>query len=177
MNKVQTLIEDIFTARSQYLASISAVTEEQAHWKPDAETWNMCEITEHLFWAEQGALYGMWKTLYAIREGSVKRETESIHKDFPIEHIIEKTWQVKEKVPPVAAPKLGGTLAFWKSSLQHLHNVLVDFGQDLQDDELRLQAHPHPISGVMDFQQRLEFLRFHIDRHRLQVLELLHTMP
>ena len=30
---------------------------------------------------------------------------------------------------------------------------------------LRVIAHAHPISGELDFHQRLEFLRYHIDRH------------
>ena len=33
---------------------------------------------------------------------------------------------------------------------------------------LRVIAHEHPISGELDFHQRLEFLRFHIERHHLQ---------
>ena len=47
---------------------------------------------------------------------------------------------------------------------------------DLKENELRLQAHPHPISGPMDFHQRLEFLRFHINRHKDQVSSLLNEM-
>lgn len=177
MNKVQEFIQIVYKSRNEYLEVIAALTEEQAHWKPDAETWNICEITEHLFWAEQGALYGMWKTLLAIREGTMERQTDSVHKDLPIESIIEQTWQAKEQVPPVAAPRLGGTLRFWRSSLKNLQFILEDFGNDLKDDELRLQAHPHPISGAMDFQQRIEFLRFHIDRHKLQVLDVLNKLP
>jgi hypothetical protein len=76
----------------------------------------------------------------------------------------------------VAAPRLGGPLAFWKESLHSLQAVLEAFGQDLREDELRLQAHPHPISGAFDFQQRIELLRFHIERHQEQVSQLLATI-
>ncbi|WP_332913109.1 hypothetical protein [Algoriphagus boritolerans] len=57
-----------------------------------------------------------------------------------------------------------------------MQNVLEAFAQDLQENELRLQAQHHPISGALDFHQRLEFLRFHIDRHRGQVSQLISTM-
>jgi hypothetical protein len=67
-------------------------------------------------------------------------------------------------------------LSFWKASLNSLQPVLEAFGSDLQEIELRLQAHPHPISGPLDFHQRLEFLRFHINRHHNQVLLLLAEM-
>jgi hypothetical protein len=175
MNTGQKLIQDVSAARTRYLDQIAQVTEEQSRWKPDPEVWNITEITEHLFWAEQGGIFGMWKTLHAIRDGSLVRTYASIHKDLPIEKVIELTWQPKEKVPAVAAPRLGGPLTFWRTSLHSLQAVLEAFGQDLREEELRLQAHPHPISGPLDFQQRIEFLRFHIDRHREQVSQLITT--
>ncbi len=176
MNTIQKLIQDVSTTRTLYLDKIANVTEVQAGWKPDPQVWNIIEITEHLFWAEQGGVFGMWKTLYAIRDGNMVRTYESIHKDLPIEQVIKRTWQPKEKVPAVAAPRLGGPLSFWKPSLNSLQEILGAFGQDLKEDELRLQAHPHPISGALDFQQRVEFLRFHINRHQEQVSQLLKTM-
>lgn len=93
-----------------------------------------------------------------------------------IEQIIDLTWQPKEVVPEIAAPRLGGPLSFWTASFNSLQRVLDSFGQDLQEDELRMQAQPHPISGALDFHQRLEFLRFHIDRHREQVAQILELL-
>jgi hypothetical protein len=176
MNSVKNLINDVASARKSYLLQLEKITEQQAQWKPAPESWNMMEITEHLFWAEQGGILGMWKTLHAIREGKMECTYESNHKEMPIEKIIELTWQTKEKVPAVAAPRLGGTIFFWRESLKSLQNILEAFGNDIRDDELRILAHPHPISGAMDFQQRLEFLRFHIDRHRDQVHRLVAEM-
>lgn len=173
MNILQKLIQDVWIARTLYLDKIADVSEVQSKWKPDPETWNIIEITEHLFWAEQGAIVGMWKTLHAIRDGNMIRTYASIHKDMSIEKIIDITWQPKEKVPAVAAPRLGGPLPFWKLSLHSMQDALGAFSQDLKEDELRLQAHPHPISGALDFQQRLEFLRFHINRHNEQASQLL----
>ena len=176
MKTVQKLIQDVSIARTFFLDNITNVSEVMARFKPDPEVWNIIEITEHLFWAEQGAIVGMWKTLHALRECSMERNYESVHKNMPIEQVIDMTWQPKEKVPSVAAPRLGGPLCFWKVSLYSLQEVLNTFGQDLKEDELRLQAHPHPISGALDFQQRIEFLQFHINRHKDQVSQLLKTM-
>jgi hypothetical protein len=176
MNTVQKLIQEVAIARTSYLDNIACVTEIQARWKPEPDVWNIIEITEHLFWAEQGGIFGMWKTLHAIRDDNMVRTYESIHKDMSIEQVIDLTWQPKEKVPAVAAPRLGGPLTFWRPSLDSLQEVLAAFGKDLKEDELRLQAHPHPISGALDFQQRIEFLRFHINRHREQASHLLTMM-
>lgn len=169
MSQVTQLIADVVRARADYEALLGNVPEAKAQIKPDPSAWSIVDITEHLYWAEHGGIAGMWKTLQAIRAGTVPRTFESVHKCMPVEKIIEQTWQPKEQVPAVAAPRMGGTLAFWQSALHSLKSVLEAFGRDLQDDELRLQAHPHPISGPMDFQQRLEFLKFHINRHGAQV--------
>jgi len=176
MSQVKRLIDEVASARNRYLDQLGIITEQKAQWKPVPEVWNMMEITEHLFWAEQGGILGMWKTLHAIRDGKMERTYDSNHKDMPIEKIIELTWREKELVPAVAAPRMGGTIFFWRESLKSLQSILEAFGRDIRDDELRLLAHPHPISGAMDFQQRLEFLRFHIDRHRDQVTALFAEM-
>jgi hypothetical protein len=173
MDTNQKLIQDVARARTSYLENIAKLSEAQARWKPDPTAWNVLEITEHLFWAEQGGLLGMWKSLLGIRDGTLVRTFESNHQEMSIEQVIALTWEPKEIVPAIAAPRLGGSFAFWKSSLHSLQEVLAEFGQDLQEDELRLQAQHHPISGALDFHQRFEFLRFHIDRHREQVAQLL----
>jgi hypothetical protein len=176
MNNLETLILDVSITRKRYIDQIEHCTAEEAQWKPTSEVWNMIEITEHLFWAEQGGILGMWKSIDEIREGKMEKKYESIHQGMPIEQIINLTWQLKEKVPTVAAPRLGGPLSFWCTSLKSLQGILETFGCYLKNDELRLQTHPHPISGPLDFQQRFEFLSFHINRHREQVFKLINEM-
>ena len=163
------LLQQVALARQQYIASVADINEQQAQWKPSPDSWNAVEITEHLFWAEQGGILGMWKTLLGIRAGTVSYEGTSSNDGLPIDEIIRLTWKEKEIVPPVAAPRMGGPLGFWASALAGLQSSLDAFGELLTDEELSMKAHPHPISGPMTFGQRLAFLRFHIDRHRGQV--------
>jgi hypothetical protein len=176
MSQVKKLIAEVADARNNYLNRLEPITEQNAQWKPAPDIWNVIEITEHLFWAEQGGILGMWKTLHAIRDGKMERKYDSTHKEMSIEKIIELTWQPKEQVPAVAAPRMGGTISFWRESLKSLQSILEAFGNDIKDDELRVLAHPHPISGAMDFQQRFEFLRFHINRHDEQAYRLITEM-
>lgn len=174
MSKVKALIEAVGDSRQRYLKAISQIPEKQAQAKTNADVWNAVEITEHLFWAEQGSLFGMWKVLDALKNGDDSiQKANAPFQGLEIEAIIAQTWQEKELVPAVAAPRLGGTLAFWSASLNSLQSVLETLGNELSDSDLHLLAHPHPISGVLDFQQRLEFLRFHIDRHNEQVKQLI----
>lgn len=168
--EVKKLIEAIAIARKNYLEIANTFNQNQAEWKPSPEVWNAVEITEHLFWAEQGGIFGMWKTIQAHKEGKPGWEGDAVHAGLEIEEIIAKTWKEKEIVPAVAAPRLGGTLAFWTASLHSLQGVLEEFADELSDDALEIMAHPHPISGAMNIRQRLEFIRFHIERHRGQLV-------
>ncbi len=176
MNSIQKLIQDVSKARSIYIGQLANVSEAQSKWKPSPEVWNITEITEHLFWAEQAGISGMWKSLQSIRTGESLRTYDFDHKNKSIEQIIDATWQPKEKVPEVAAPRLGGPLSFWVTSFVSLQTLLEAFGNELLEEELRLKAQPHPISGDLDFHQRFEFLRFHIDRHSEQAASLLNKM-
>ena len=176
MTNIEQLINRVSEERKLYIAQLNQITETAAQWKASKENWNLIEITEHLFWAEQGGIWGMWKTLDAIRAGKMERVSASVHEAMPIEKIIELTWKEKETVPPSAAPRMGGTLAFWTASLNSLQPILDSFGNYLHEDELRIQSQPHPISGALDFQQRLEFLAFHIARHKEQCSNLIEQM-
>jgi DinB superfamily len=172
MSKIQNLIKEVNFARQSYLGKVNQLTEQQAQWKPSPEVWNVVEITEHLFWAEQGGILSIWKALQASREGRSIWEGERIHAGKTMESIIAETWKEKEIVPLVAAPRLGGPIAYWKAMLQSLVDILQDLETELSDEDLSIMTPPHPISGPFDIQQRLEFLAFHIYRHLRQVTAL-----
>jgi hypothetical protein len=173
MRSAQELILDVKSARGAYIAQITGIAGAAAEWKSSPKSWNVTEVTEHLFWAEFNGLSGMWAALEDLRSGRMTRTYESPHRDMSVEEVIERTWQPKEKAPEGAGPHRGGSLAFWRQSLHGLQGVLDAFGAELKPDELRLQAFPHPISGALDFHQRLEFLRFHLQRHHQQVARIL----
>ena len=56
-------------ASEKYILNIKHLTQEKATHKIAEDVWNVVEITEYLFWAEQGGIFGVRKTLHAIREG------------------------------------------------------------------------------------------------------------
>ena len=177
MAVLASLLTEVAEARVRYVAAVQNLSEAQANWRPSPDAWNAVQITEHLFWAEQGGILGMWKLLQAQRKGQPGWSDKLVHRGLTIEEIVARTWQLKELVPAVAAPRLGGPLAFWTLSLESLQPLLQEFVNDFADDDPESLIHPHPISGPLDVRQRLEFLRFHIDRHREQVNALKGAMP
>ena len=168
MSKVKSLVNSVEISRKSYIQTIGQLSKEITNHKPDESSWNIVEITEHLYWAEFLGIAVMAKVLNEILVGKREIKYESKNKGLKIEIVVELTWNRKEQVPDIAAPRVGGSISFWINSFISLKDILKEFTHNLTDDMLRVIAHAHPISGELDFQQRLEFLRFHIDRHHLQ---------
>ena len=172
MDIVQRLIEEIEQAREVFLASIRTLSPEFSIFKPEPEIWSVLEITEHIARAEQSGVMGMWKALDGFRKNEPVWIGEMIHQGLSIEEVVKKTWQAKEKVPEIAAPRWGGSLDYWIATLRSQKYVLLDLGQALTGINLEEVIYPHPISVPLNLRQRLEFLRFHLDRHRDQIERL-----
>ena len=168
MSKVKSLVNSVENSRKSYIQTIGQLSKEVTNHKPNESSWNIVEITEHLYWAEFLGVAVMAKVLNEILDGKRELKYDSKNKELTIERVVELTWNQKEEVPDIAAPRVRGSIRFWINSMISLKGILSEFTSNLNDDMLRIIAHAHPISGELDFQQRLEFLRFHIDRHHLQ---------
>lgn len=176
MSKLIDLINTIETARTNFLVAVGHPTAQQAKFKPTPAEWSILEITEHMVWAEQIGICGMVNAIEGLKNGRPIWEDTSPNQGLSIEQIVAKTWQPKEKVPKVAEPKWGGALLFWKNSLQNCRHLLKDLEQQAKDVNIELAIYPHPISGPMNVIQRLEFLRFHLERHTKQVIRVKESM-
>lgn len=172
MNQLIKLNQEVSDARRRYLNSVRNLTTEQGSFKPVENVWSAAEITEHLYHAELGGIAGMWKALEGAKLGDPPWKKEHFNKGLTIEEVVEKSWQPKEKVPDGAGPRFLGPLKFWINALESCQLLLDDLTENLESEQLELIIYPHPISGPLDVRQRFEFLRFHIDRHRMQVENL-----
>lgn len=169
MDTLHQLIHHVARARQQFIESVSGLTTEQGAFQSSESEWSITDNVEHLVWAEQGGINGMWKALDATKNNKPIWTGKAIHRGLSIEEIVERTWQGKEKAPEVARPKWGGATEFWIISLNNCQPLLEGLGRALEGSNLESVIHPHPISGPLDVTQRMQFLRFHLDRHRLQI--------
>lgn len=169
MGTLSELIQQVAVARKEFIKSATGLTYEQASFKSSDNEWSIVDNVEHLVWAEQGGINGMWKVLDAFRNNKPAWKGELIHQGLSIEEIVDKTWQAKEKAPEIAKPKWGGSIDFWIISLNNCQYLLEALAQELAGVDLEKVIHPHPISGPLNVIQRLQFLRFHLDRHRHQI--------
>ncbi len=172
MDIVQKLIRETEEAREAFLSSISKISPDFSTFKPEPDVWSVIEITEHMARAEQSGVMGMWKALDGFKNNLPVWSGEMINQGLSIEEVVSKTWQAKEKVPEIAAPSWGGSLDYWTATLRSQKYILQELGQALTGINIEEVIYPHPISGPLNIRQRLEFLRFHLYRHRDQIERL-----
>ncbi|CAN5382377.1 hypothetical protein BH23BAC1_BH23BAC1_05240 [soil metagenome] len=169
MNDLENLILKVNTARHQFISAASGLTPKQAYFKPSQEEWSITDNIEHMVWAEQGGINGIWRAIEGIRENNPVWKGENVNKGLSIEKIIENTWQPKEKVPESAKPRWGRPVDYWIVSLQNCQRLLEAMSKALTGLDIEQIIYPHPISGPLNLPQRMEFLRFHLERHQRQI--------
>jgi hypothetical protein len=116
-----------------------------------------------------GGINGMWKVLLAVQNGKPLYSGELTHRGKSIEEIVAATWKEKETAPEIARPRWGGSIDYWLAALDTCQPLLEKLGKALEGADLQKIIHPHPISGPLDVIQRMEFLRFHLERHQTQI--------
>lgn len=170
MNKsLEQLIREVELARQRYLAEVTGLSTLQGDFRVADDRWSIAQLTEHLVVAEQGGVNGMWKAAEGVRNGSPVWSGPSKNAGLSIETVVERTWQPKEVAPPMAVPRQEGPLGYWAVALQSCEVLLPSLLIAVDSLDPHTVIFPHPISGPLDVPQRLEFLRFHLDRHCMQV--------
>ena len=166
---MENLINQVEHARQKFIDEASGLTWQQACFKPSPESWCITKNTEHLVWTEQGGINGIWKAIEGIKNNKPVWTGEAIHHGLSIEQIIEKTWQPKEQVPEIAKPRWGGPIDFWLNSLKGCQSLLCALNKAMNGMNPEQIIYPHIISGPLNVYQRMEFLRFHLERHQMQI--------
>ena len=60
INKLTSKIEQ---SRSRFIQSVNGLNTEQVNFKISAQEWSILEITEHITWAEQIGICGMFRAI------------------------------------------------------------------------------------------------------------------
>lgn len=165
------LVDGVERTRDTVIDAVKGLRPDQATFKPTRDTWSVVENVEHLYLAELSGVTKIWDAANQARAG-VQWTGARPNDGQSIEAVIERTWKAKEVAPPIATPHIGGPLSAWVTCLRSLRPVLSDLARELDGMDLRAIVYPHYLSGPLDGRQRLEFLRYHMERHLAQVQRL-----
>jgi hypothetical protein len=172
MQTAEDWINEVAKARRRLLATVENLTPAQAAFKPAPEEWSVLENIEHVVLAEISGVSKIWQAADSFREGAPVFTGQHTNRGLSIDEVVARTWKPKEVAPPIATPHIGGPLQYWISYAESCQGVLDRLGTALDGLDLEEVIFPHFLSGPLDARQRLEFLRFHLDRHRAQILRL-----
>lgn len=162
------LVEAVEHARDNVVNAVRDLRPDQGAFKPSPDTWSIAQNVEHLYLAELSGVTKIWAAAQQVRAGATWAEPRPNHGQS-IEAVIERTWKPTEIAPPIATPHIGGPLSAWISCLKSLRPVLADLARELETIDLEAIVYPHYLSGPLDGRQRLEFLRYHMERHLAQI--------
>lgn len=171
MSELHDLVRTVENARNAVIDPVKGLRPDQATFKPAPNVWTVVENVEHLYLAEISGLAKIWAAARQVKGGVNWTEARPNH-GKSIEEVVATTWKPKEIAPGIATPHIGGPLEVWISSLRSLRAVLADLAKELDGLDLEAIVFPHFLSGPLDGRQRLEFLRFHMERHVDQIARL-----
>lgn len=169
MNEVRTLVHQVGEARSRVLQTVRTLSEQQASFKSTPEAWSINEMLEHLVLAEQYGVSKIWSAAAGVKSGRPAWTGEHTNAGRSIDDVIAQTWKEKEVAPSFATPHMGGPLLCWAEYFRLGQPMLEKLGDFLEGMDLRKVIYPHFLSGPLDAGQRIDFVRFHMDRHRSQI--------
>jgi hypothetical protein len=172
MAEIDELVAAVERARADYTSLVDGLSYEQGAFSTSAGAWSIAQITEHLYHAELGGINLIWKAADAVRRGDAIFRGPSQNEGLSIEQVVERTWRPREVSPDSALPRVGGSIRFWAAALRSGALLLAELPHPLRGLELQQVIYPHAISGPLDARQRLQFLRFHMERHRAQVASI-----
>lgn len=166
------LLDDIKISRINMLNEVSVVTIEQGRMKPNENSWNIQDVLEHLVLAERGGYNLICTAAERFKANNPVWVGVSENEGLTIEEIISRTWKDKEDAPESAIPKGNWSVSVWASHFRNCDDLLNDLPEILNELPLKKVIYPHFLCGPLNVIQRLEFIRFHIDRHIDQVKKL-----
>ena len=157
--------------RRNLLSLISSLSAEQLHAHLDGK-WSIAQIFSHLISSERLSVIYLNKKILGINETPQTGMKEEV---IMIVLKISQRLPFKFKAPKVLAENTITHLTAeqlmeaWEKTRSDLRAVLLRF----QDDQLKRKVYKHPIAGMLNIRQALQFFWEHVNHHTPQIKKLL----
>lgn len=160
--------ERIETTRSHLVSLLAYLTDDQLNWKPDANSWSISQVVQHISLVE-GRAPDIIQLGLAVEPTFVPG---NLHLDQQVtDRSIKRTAPLE--LHPCNDPK---TLAELQHILEQSHQKFLDTFDRVKDDSrLDVTSPPrkHLVFGEMSTRQWIEAAHYHEMRHTLQIDELI----
>jgi uncharacterized damage-inducible protein DinB len=171
-NSLLHLFDSLEAQRSKLLGLITNLTHEELHAHPKGK-WSIAQVVSHLIASEHLSVKYLNKKMLGIHEVPNTGLIEEIKMIALI--VSQRTPFIKFKAPKVLAENTHvyqtaeQLKEAWDKNRIDLKEVIARF----QDDQIKRKIYKHPIAGMLNVKQALQFFREHINHHTPQVKNLL----
>lgn len=150
--------------REQIYEAVSGLSSESLNLKPAEGKWSAVQVMEHLYLMEKAITAGIMQALSADSDTTTEPKPYQLTLDRS--RFIEAPPQL---VPTEEFIPLGDVRARLDQSRSALETVLAQSDKDVWSRK----AYPHPVFGMMDVAQWVDFVGIHEERHLAQLKEVL----
>jgi uncharacterized damage-inducible protein DinB len=157
--------------RANLLKLISSLSSEQLHAHPEGK-WSIAQILSHLIASEQLSVRYLNKKILGINESPSTGLKEEL---VMIMLAISQRFPFRFKAPKVlventtAHQSMDQLKEAWEKTRKEMHELLSRFNED----QLKRKVYKHPIAGMLNIQQAVQFFHEHITHHTPQIKKLL----
>jgi hypothetical protein len=169
-------IADIYSAnkeiRRRFIATMAAISEEEATIVPDGEKWSIRQIAEHLAMVDQGVAR-ICQKLLSESKITGKMSNGSIAISPPFQQLIKKIGDEKVEAPERVQPTGNVSVS---ESIDRINDNQINFDsmrQELDTYDLNEPKFPHPYFGPISAVEWLVVAGGHELRHTKQIERLL----
>jgi hypothetical protein len=171
LTDVQSRILDVEKARSDVLACVSSLDDASLCRRPAVGAWSVAEIIEHLVLAEDFGLRGLWREIDRLDDDAPAAALDPAEAARTIDQIflsldLPNRVDAPEAVIPAAE---GRPPRYWIARLRTNAQMLAALGATLEPVGAERVLLPHFVAGDLDGLQRLQFFRWHFERHLGQI--------
>ncbi|MEK9811273.1 MAG: DinB family protein, partial [Candidatus Nanopelagicales bacterium] len=129
--------------------------------------WSVAEIVEHLVRAEDYGILGLWSSFPDPESKGIPLDAALASRS--IDEIFRET-PARVDAPPAVEPRAGGRpVAYWVARLRSHDAVIAELAEAMEGVGFSQVVYPHHIVGPLDGAQRLQFFRWHLERHLAQI--------
>lgn len=159
------VIEDLKTVRQELEMIISPLSDEHLNKKPDNESWSIVQVARHLIFIDE--------LMYPALLKAMQRESKYVEeKNF--EFVKDRGKKLKSPYPEPSEEFIPKSTLL--NLLQTVRMPLIDYLKTVKEKDLIEKTMLHPLLGVMQTKQVLEFVVLHEKRHIEQLNEILERM-
>jgi len=172
--KIKTEFDALEKTRLALFSKLDKVDAAKMNVQPNAKSWSVVQVMDHLIIAETNSLRYMKKKL------SVNAEMKKADYKTKIRLFILKAALIlplKYKAPKIVADaKNDKNYAESKAAWSEVRNDMNDFLEKFPEALLDSELFKHPLAGKFTVVQAINFMRTHLEHHLKQVDRILKSL-